>query len=248
MKFTILVKREEDAAAPLMVSEIERTGPLRAASLGLTLAESKQLVARVQQELVESQLACHAEEQRICARCGHRRALKDYRPAAFKSLFGRVDLRIPRLYTCSCEDRDTRAQTVQIEGLENWVSPELEFVQSQLAATIPYARTGALLQLLLPVDAANATSTVRRRALSVDQRLETQLRDSLETGRIEYLAATPSAVTVVGLDSGYVRDCRPRSEGSFEVVVGRILHENNASRSLGFVRTVENNRDAGDGG
>lgn len=132
MKFTILLKSEDDSTMPLIMTQIERTGPLKAATLGLTLAESKQLLARVQQELVESQLDCHAEEQRICARCGNRRALKDYRSACFKSLFGRVDLRVPRLYECSCEDHDTRAQTVQIEGLENWVSPELEFVQSQL--------------------------------------------------------------------------------------------------------------------
>jgi len=85
MKFTIFVKREDDAAAPLTVSEIERTGPLRAASLELTLPESKQLLTRVQQELVQSQLVCHAEEQRICARCGHRRALNDYRTAVFSA-------------------------------------------------------------------------------------------------------------------------------------------------------------------
>jgi hypothetical protein len=52
-------------------------------------------------------------------------------------------------------------------------------------------------------------------------------------------------VTEVGLDSGYVKDCRPRSKGSFEVVVGRILNENKDFRSLGFVRTIENNRAAG---
>jgi len=52
-------------------------------------------------------------------------------------------------------------------------------------------------------------------------------------------------VTDVGLDSGYVKDCRPHSERSFEVVVGKILNENKVSRSLGFVRTIESNRAAG---
>jgi len=160
----------------------------------------------VQQELVESQLACHAEAQRICVRCGNRRALKSYRPASFMSLFGLVDLRVPRLYVCSCEDHDTRAQTVQIEGLANWVSPELEFVQSQLAATIPYARTAALLELVLPVNAGNAPSTVRRHALSVGQRLNDELHTPIKTDAVERSTDT-SPVTVVGLDSGYVRDC-----------------------------------------
>ena len=52
----------------------------------LTLAESKRLLDRVHQELVESQVHCHAQEQRICAQCGGRRALKDYRLATDPSM------------------------------------------------------------------------------------------------------------------------------------------------------------------
>ena len=92
-----------------------------------------------------------------------------------------MNLRVPRFNACSCEDTDTRAETVQIDGLANWVSPELEFVQSQLAATIPYARTAELLALLLPVDVGNAPSTVRRRALSVGQRLDAELHAPVDT-------------------------------------------------------------------
>ena len=36
MKFTILLKSEDDSTVPLIVSQIERTGPLKAATLGLT--------------------------------------------------------------------------------------------------------------------------------------------------------------------------------------------------------------------
>ena len=103
MKFTILLKIEDDSSAPLMVSQIERMDPLNAATLGLTLAESKCLLARVQQELVESQFQCYAHEQRICTRCGTRRTLKDYHKVCFKSLFGGVNLQVPRLNGCSCE-------------------------------------------------------------------------------------------------------------------------------------------------
>lgn len=90
MKFTILLKSEDDSSAPLMVSQIERTGPLNAATLGQTLAESKCLLANVQQELVESQAQCCCQGQRICTRCGTRRTLKDYHIVCFKSLFGGV--------------------------------------------------------------------------------------------------------------------------------------------------------------
>jgi hypothetical protein len=140
MKFTILLQSEGDSSAPLTVSQIERTGPLTAATLGLTLAESKCLLANIQQELVESQVQYCVQERRNCTRCGSRRTLKDYHAACFRSLFGGVKLRVPRLNGCSCEGDDDRAQSVKIDGLVNWVSPELEFIQSKLAAMIPYAR------------------------------------------------------------------------------------------------------------
>ena len=80
-----------------MVSQIERTGPLNAATLGLTLAESKSLLSRVQEEIVESQFQGYVQEQRICSRCGTFRTLKDYHMATFQSLFGGVNLQVPRL-------------------------------------------------------------------------------------------------------------------------------------------------------
>jgi len=63
MKFTILLKCEEDSSAPLIVSQIERTGPLNAATLGLTLAESKCLLTGVRQKLAETQFQCYANKQ-----------------------------------------------------------------------------------------------------------------------------------------------------------------------------------------
>lgn len=127
----------------------------------------------------------------------------------------------------------------------NWVSPELEFVQSQLAAMIPYARTAALLNLLLPVDAGNAPSTVRRHTIRVGRRLDAELQGPVGVAHFESSQSETDPVTVAGLDSGFLKDCRPRSERSFEVVVGRVLSESKGSRSLGFVRRIEDNVAAG---
>ena len=118
MIFTLLLKNEDNSTLPLMVSEIERTGPLTAATLGLTLAESKRLLTEIQHELVQAQLRCHFHERRICSECGDRRTLKDYQSACFKSLFGGVHLRVPRLNGCSCTGQGHRAQTIQVEGAE----------------------------------------------------------------------------------------------------------------------------------
>jgi len=110
---------------------------------------------------------------------------------------------------------------------------------------IPYARRADLLELLLPADAGNAPSTVRRHTLRVGQRLDAELLVATDVAHCECSKSDTNPVTVVGLDGGCIKDCRPHSKGSFEVVVGRILHENNGSRSLGLERTIKSNRAVG---
>ena len=195
MKFTILLNREDNSTTPLKVYQIERTGPLQAGTLGLTLEESKHILAKVQKELVETQLQCYVQEQRICTECGSLLMIKDYHTVCFKSLFGGVSLRVPRIYGCSCEGQETQAHTIKIDGLVNWVSPELEYIQSQLAATTPYVPSAKILALLLPVDVGNAQSTVRRRALRVGQRLDAELQETAGTEQVEHSTADASPVT-----------------------------------------------------
>tara|TARA_E500000305_G_scaffold12793_2_gene8752 strand:+ start:435 stop:1835 length:1401 start_codon:yes stop_codon:yes gene_type:complete len=245
MKFTIQIKCGDDSSAPLLVAEIERKGPLKAGSLGLTLAESKGLLANVQKELVESQVQRFIQDQRFCSECGSLRTIKDYHNVRFKSLFGGVDLRVPRLNGCPFKKQKVLATTVKINGLNNWVSPEFEFIQSQLAATIPYARSAELLGLLLPADAGNAASTIRRRAIRIGERLDAELHEHDGATDKAESPAHRGRIAAVGLDSGYLYDCRPNSIGSFEVVVGRIINKGRDSRSLGFVRAIESNQVAG---
>ena len=66
MKFTILLKCEDTPATPLTLLEIDRTDAPTAATLGMALVESKQLLGKLQQALVESRFHCHVEGQRIC--------------------------------------------------------------------------------------------------------------------------------------------------------------------------------------
>ncbi len=160
MIFTLLHNSEDDSTKPLMELQIERRGPLQESTKGLTLAESKHILSKMQQELVETQLRCYVQEQRICAQCGSLCMLKYFHTVCFKSLFGGVSLRVPRIYGCLCGGEDTQAHTIKIDRLVNCVTQELEYIQSQLAATSPYVPSAKLLALLLPVDAGNAPSTV----------------------------------------------------------------------------------------
>ena len=60
------------------------------ASLGLTLAEGKQLLAGLQQEIVAAQARVHAARRPDCHGCGTACGVKDYRQHAIATLFGQV--------------------------------------------------------------------------------------------------------------------------------------------------------------
>lgn len=120
---------------------------------------------------------------------------------------------------------------------QRWISAEFEFVQSQLAATLPYARSAKILGLLLPVAAGNAVSTVREHLLANGRPVD-----------IQSLQSTPSEVsrpedvlnmTSVGLDSGYVRHCDPDGKQDFEVVAGCAIRADLGQRNIAFVRTID---------
>ena len=73
------------------------------ATLGLTLAEGKQLLAGVQQELVAAQARRHAAHRPACRSCCSTTCrVKDYRQHAIATLFGQVAVRLPRYCCVGC--------------------------------------------------------------------------------------------------------------------------------------------------
>jgi hypothetical protein len=85
------------------VMAIDRPGDLGdIADLGLTLAQGKQLVALVQQEIVTAQSRDHAARRPICRSCGAACQVKDYRPHQIATVFGQVALRLPRFRCAGC--------------------------------------------------------------------------------------------------------------------------------------------------
>jgi len=85
------------------VLRIARPGDLTdLASLGLTLADGKRLLAGVQQELVAAQARAHAVRRPECRSCDAACRVKDYRQRAIATLFGRVTVRLPRFRCAGC--------------------------------------------------------------------------------------------------------------------------------------------------
>jgi hypothetical protein len=94
-----LVKIEaEGEGRALDVMEINRPDDLGdIADLGMRLEETKRLLARLQQEIVATQVRAHAARRPTCSRCGGGRCrVKDYQEHVVATLFGQVRGRLPR--------------------------------------------------------------------------------------------------------------------------------------------------------
>jgi len=72
-----------------------------------TLAEAKQLLARVQQAVVAAQAHEHAVLRPDCSSCGGGCHIQDWRVRQVATLFGLVAVRLPRFRCVSCRHGET---------------------------------------------------------------------------------------------------------------------------------------------
>jgi hypothetical protein len=177
------------------------------ANLGLTLAEAKQLLARVQQALVAAQAQDHAVLRPDCSCCCGRCHVKDWRPHQVATLFGGVTIRLPRFRCASCGHTEA--------GIR-WSShcrstPELDQLRAHLSALMTYRVAAGVLQHLLPVDTGRNPETLRGHTLKIGEQLGTAMVKP---------AAAASAITV-SLDATFIRS-REAGERHLEVRVGNV--------------------------
>jgi hypothetical protein len=130
--------------------------------LGLTLAETKRLLAGLQQEIVAAQIRDHAVRRPACPRCGVVCRVKDYQDHAVGTLFGKVSVRLPRFRCATCG---------VIEIGVDWPShcrltPELDQLQAHLSALMTYRVAADVLAQMFPVGAGNDPETLRRHTLN----------------------------------------------------------------------------------
>jgi hypothetical protein len=83
------------------------------AKLGLTLAEAKQILARLQQAVVAVQADDHAVLRPDCSSCGQACHVKDWRLHRVAPLFGTVAVRLPRFRCAGCAGDSRRTEDRQ---------------------------------------------------------------------------------------------------------------------------------------
>jgi hypothetical protein len=212
-----------------------------AEDLGLSLAESKALLAAALQRIVVAQVNAWLANHRYCKVLGRKLRCKGSYPVTFRTLFGDVQLKSPRFYVPK-ERRSNGPATISplMELLPDHIAPERLYLETRWASLVPYAAAADLLADVLPVGSGVNATTVRQHVLRTAERMEGDLAGQ----RASFMEGTdprdwedlpiPDGRMVVGLDGGYIRDWSNRKK-NFELIVGRSMPEEGEARYIGFV-------------
>jgi hypothetical protein len=197
------------------------------ASLGLTVAESKQLLAGVQQEIVAAQARLHAALRPECRHCGTPCRMKDYRQHEIATLFGQVTVRLPRFLCAGCGTIDT--------GMD-WPprvrsTPELDRLRAQLSALLTYRTAADLLGQMFPVDAGMDPESLRRHTFKAAETLP--MRPATEAP-----ASVGAETVTLTLDATFVRSCED-GERHLEVRIGNVETEAGGRQVFGAVAKTD---------
>jgi hypothetical protein len=229
------------------VAQFER-GALQPETLGMTLAEAKALLQGVQRTMVAEQTTAYLDPQHPCPACGTPRRCKGHHQLVYRTVFGKLTLSSPRWYACRCQTTERQSFSPLVDLLPEPTAPELLYLEAKFAALMSYGVTVDVLADIVPIGAQLNATTVQRHLLRVAERVEHELGEEQATF-IEGWPAEwerlppPDAPLTVGLDGGYVhaRDERSRKAGWFEVIVGKSLPDEGASKCFGFVHTYDSN-------
>jgi hypothetical protein len=248
MKVRVQVIVESDQGETHCVEDVAQfeRGMLQPEALGLTLAEAKALLQGVQQAMVTEQTTAYLDAQRRCPACQVPRRCKGHHQLVYRTIFGKLTLPSPRWYVCRCQTTEPRSFSPLAELLQEHTAPELRYLEAKFAALMSYGVTVDVLGEILPIGAQLNSTTVQRHLLRVAERMEHEMGEE-QAMFIEGCPAewedlpAPDAPLTVGLDGGYVhaRDEQSRKAGWFEVIVGKSLPDEGASKCFGFVHTYD---------
>jgi len=250
MKVTVqvVVHDSDESDTPTVLREVlvlDRDG-LGIDTVGLQLDEAKELLAGVQDIVVDAQVAVAVAAQVGCPHCGAARRHKDTGQVVVRSLFGTLRVPSPRWWHCGCQPHPTRTFRPVAELLPERTTPELAYLQARFAAQASYQVAATLLAEVLPLGRTLHAATVRRHTHAVAQRLEGELGDeqpSFISGcpRDWQQLPRPDLPLIVGLDGGYVHAAtqRSRRDGWFEVIAGKAMQANGNPTCFGFVQTYD---------
>ena len=104
--------------------------------LGLTLAESTQLLSTLQWHLLQQQVTTFLDTCSDCPDCGTPLHLKARSRRSFRTLFGTFQFDSPRLEHCDCTRHTTASCRPRSALLTESVAPELLALEAQWSSLV----------------------------------------------------------------------------------------------------------------
>lgn len=240
MKISIQVTIDHEDGQSIITKPVAefRRESLVTNMLGLTLTESKLILQNVQFELAQQQVEKHVRDHRFCKNCNKYQKTKGNNKLVYRTLFGKLDLKSPRLYACPCTKRDKKSISPLADVLSERISPELQFLQTKWASLVSYGMTSSILEEVLPIKshASSIAKTTHKIAERLDSEIQEVNCDHGSQGQQDKSLHSNSSF-IVGLDGGYIhaREGKNRKAGWFEAIVGKSLEDEKPSKRFGFV-------------
>jgi len=147
IRIQVIIEADHEGVVPLHSEEVAcfERGTLSAETLGLRLEEAKQMLAGVQQAIAESQVEEYVEQQRQCPHCQQSLACKGHHQIGVRTLFGKLTLSSPRLYTCPCQPHQQHSWSPVAALFPERSTPELLYQEVRWASLLSYGVTVKLL-------------------------------------------------------------------------------------------------------
>lgn len=246
MRVTMTIRVAIDGAEHVeQVAELERD-ELQPGNLGLSMAEAKSLLVNVQSTMVAAQASDWMERHRRCERCEAELHCKGHHMIVVRTLFGKVNLKSPRLYRCACTGATRTSFSPMAELFPSRNAPELEYLQTKWASLMSYGMTLDLLKDVLPISEDLSRTAIRKSVERAAQRLDNELGEEqyafIEGGLNDWQALPdpPTGPLIVGIDGGYVHARNgTRQNGWFEVIVGKSIPSVGSAKCFGFVSRLD---------
>jgi hypothetical protein len=241
-----VIVEHDDGYETELVEEVGclQRGDLLPESLGMSLDEGKQLLANMQRCIVQQQIEAFIAKQRYCGNCGWQHRRKEHKSIVMRTVFGKLQLESPRLYTCVCQQNQKRSFSPLADRLPERTTPELKYLQTKWASLMSYGLTTDILEEVLPIQAN--TKTIRRQVHQVAEKMEAELgaeQPSFVEGifMIWDQLPEPDPPLTVGIDGGFVhaREGDNRKAGWFEVIVGKSIPEIGDTKRFAFVNKFD---------
>src|SRR3989442_864192 len=127
IRVQVIIEADQEGAVPRHIEEVAcfERGTLSKDSLGLRLSEAKQMLAGIQQVITAQQVEEYVEQQSQCPHCQQSLACKGHHQIGLRTLFGKLTLSSPRLYTCSCQPQQSRSWSPVAALFTERSTPEL---------------------------------------------------------------------------------------------------------------------------